>query len=642
MAAHQGRYLRLVYAEYLSSRGGVDVLAGAERLLHGFVIGNVGKHPQLNLAIVRIHQHTAPPGDKHLPDFRTQVGAYRDVLQVRLGGGQPPGGGDEILEGGVDSAVGADFFHQSISIGGFQLGEHPVVRNGRDDGMGVFQLFQHIRIGGVAGFGLLHRGQRQLFKQHLAQLLGGIDVEATAGIAENQRLTVINAGRQHFPELLQLHLVNGNAPLLHFVQHVAQGQLNLLIQLRHAAAFQLLPQRLLQEPHRLGAAHGILVLHVQPQEGGGKLGNRIVGLGGIQVVCCQRRVKGHLSAGNRHLLQPVTGGFGVMENQLRVAAQAHRVHLRLHGGEGAFARLPGNAQAAVRCHIQGALAKICRNRRRGQLLHLGGLLGSIRCHTPQTVFVNQTHKFQLLEQPIQLLGVIGLDQGILGGKIDGGFRHNGCQFIGQIRLVPTVFQLLPQFGADGSIFQMRIHSVQAAELCQQLLGGFGANPGNAGDIVGGIAHQGFQVNQLFRLEAVFLLKQLLGVQRGGGLPRLGDDKLYVHIPVNQLQAVPVTGDDDALPGVVGADFAHRANHIVRFPALAFINGNAHGLQHLLHNGHLLGKLLRHGVAGGFVAVIFLVAEGGAVEVKGNCHGIGLLLLLHPFQNVQKAENRMGI
>ena len=68
----------------------------------------------------------------------------------------------------------------------------------------VLQLFQHIRIGGVAGFRLFHRGQAKLFKQQLAQLFGGIDIEGRFGIGENQAFTGINPLSQHLAELFQL------------------------------------------------------------------------------------------------------------------------------------------------------------------------------------------------------------------------------------------------------------------------------------------------------------------------------------------------------------------------------------------------------------------------------------------------------
>ena len=112
--------------------------------------------------------------------------------------------------------------------------------------------------------------------------------------------------------------------------------------------------------------------------------------------------------------------------------------------------------------------------------------------------------------------------------------------------------------------------------------------------------------------------------------------------VNELQAVPVSGDDDALPVLFTAELPHGADHVIGLPAFRGINGDVHGGEHLLHNGHLDCQLIGHAVAVGLVALIFQVPEGGAVEVEGHAYRIGLLLLLHPLQNVQKSVDGIGI
>ena len=116
----------------------------------------------------------------------------------------------------------------------------------------------------------------------------------------------------------------------------------------------------------------------------------------------------------------------------------------------------------------------------------------------------------------------------------------------------------------------------------------------------------------------------------------------MNIVIDKLQAVPVSRNDDALPAVSGTDLPHRSDHIVRFPALAGVDGDIHGPEHILHHRHLLGKLFRHTVAGGLIPVKLFVPEGGAVEVKGHAHRVGLLFLFHPLQDVQKAVNGIGI
>ena len=48
-------------------------------------------------------------------------------------------------------------------------------------------------------------------------------------------------------------------------------------------------------------------------------------------------------------------------------------------------------------------------------------------------------------------------------------------------------------------------------------------------------------------------------------------------------------------------------------------------QQFLQDRHLLGQLVRHGVAGALVAVIHFVAEGGVLQIEGHGHLVGLAL-----------------
>ena len=132
----------------------------------------MGKHTQLDLAVVRVHQHAAGFRNEHLADFRAQIGSNGDVLQIGLRGGQAACGRHQILERGVDTAVGANLFQKPVCIGGFQFRQHPVIHDCRDNGVLAFQLFQHVRIGGVAAFGFLHRREPQLVEEQFPQLFG--------------------------------------------------------------------------------------------------------------------------------------------------------------------------------------------------------------------------------------------------------------------------------------------------------------------------------------------------------------------------------------------------------------------------------------------------------------------------------------
>ena len=110
--------------------------------------------------------------------------------------------------------------------------------------------------------------------------------------------------------------------------------------------------------------------------------------------------------------------------------------------------------------------------------------------------------------------------------------------------------------------------------------------------------------------------------------------------VDQLQRIPVAGDDHAVPVGPAALLADRADHVVGLPALAFKDGDAHGAQNVLHHRQLHGKLFRHRVTRRLVAVIGQMAERRRFEVERHAQGVGLLLRPELFENIQKTVDRV--
>ena len=398
----------------------------------------------------------------------------------------------------------------------------------------VFELFQHVRIGGVAGFGLLGSGKAQLFKKQNPQLFGRLNIKGAVRKAIDQALAVCDSGFQHFAKLAQLVPVNGNAPAFHPVQHRTQGQLDVPVQCTFPLPFQLLFQGLSQLPDALGTGGGVSIFHGLPQEGGGKLGDRIIRLGGIQVIGGQGRIKGHRIPRKPCLLQKVHGGPGIVQNHLLKFGKG--LHLQLHRGQTADTGFPGKAQAAVRGKIQGTQRKLFRDFfYPGQRCHLPFFRNRrLRGSAPETVAVNKPHKFQLLEQRVQLRPIVVPENGIPGVKFNGGLRDDGGQFIRKVGVLPARFQLFPELGANGAVFQMGIDPIQGAEFQQQVCGGFRAHPGNTGDIIRAVPHQGLQVHHALGLKAVFPTENRLVIQRGGGLTGFGDHQLDLHMGVDEL------------------------------------------------------------------------------------------------------------
>ena len=228
----------------------MDVHPAPERLLHPRVIRNVREHAQLDLAVIRVDKDAAVRRDKHPADLAAKLRPHGDILQIRLRRREPPRRRHHVLERRVDAPVVRDLLHKAVGIRRFQLGQHPVVQNGLHDRMLVFQLFEHLRVRGIAAFRLLHRRQSQLFKQQLPELLRRVDVELPARIAENQLLTGRDPLREHIAERDQRQLVDEHARRLHPRQHRAERQLHVIIQLLHPLRFQLRGQHRIERRDR--------------------------------------------------------------------------------------------------------------------------------------------------------------------------------------------------------------------------------------------------------------------------------------------------------------------------------------------------------------------------------------------------------
>ena len=183
------------------------------------------------------------------------------------------------------------------------------------------ELFQHVGVGGPAGFGFLAVGQLEILEEHLAQLLGGVDVEGSPGGVIDPLLQPADGAGEALAEVRQRLGVHQKAPLLHPGQYRAERQLYGMIQLLHTQLLQLGGEGLIQglhggavavegRPRRSGIRQRgkgirlqmqglgqffIIVGHEQPLE-------VIASGGGIQQVGGQRRVK-QIAVGGKLLFQ---------------------------------------------------------------------------------------------------------------------------------------------------------------------------------------------------------------------------------------------------------------------------------------------------------------------------------------------------
>ena len=74
-------------------------------------------------------------------------------------------------------AVAGNDFQQTLAVGRVQLCKRAVLQNHFNDRVLIAQAFKHLGVCAVAAFCFLFDGKPQILKQHLAQLLRGIDIE---------------------------------------------------------------------------------------------------------------------------------------------------------------------------------------------------------------------------------------------------------------------------------------------------------------------------------------------------------------------------------------------------------------------------------------------------------------------------------
>ena len=186
------------------------------------------------------------------------------------------------------------------------------------------------------------------------------------------------------------------------------------------------------------------------------------------------------------------------------------------------------------------------------------------------------------------------------------------------------------------LLEMFMRIFQRLILQQDFCRGFLADARQSRDIVCRIAHQRFQIDDLFRKKTVFFqhLCRVVIFDRRHTLHGLWNpDQNVVRC---KLQQVAVSGHDRNFHALRLAFAAECSEDVICLIALFGDDFNVHRCEHFLYHRDLFTQLLRHRLSRSLVLVIHLVAECRCMEVK--CHGEVLrLLLIENFeQNVQES------
>jgi hypothetical protein len=147
-------------------------------------LGDMGEDAQLDLRVVRRHEPMPRRRHEGGADAPALLGAHRDVLQVRLGRRQAPGGGRRERVRGVDALrLRMDEARQRIRIGRLELGELTPFEDARRQLVTLLgEVLEHLgtRRPGTGG-SLGGAGKAHLAEQDVTELLGRAEVERPAG-----------------------------------------------------------------------------------------------------------------------------------------------------------------------------------------------------------------------------------------------------------------------------------------------------------------------------------------------------------------------------------------------------------------------------------------------------------------------------
>ena len=117
-----------------------------------------------------------------LPDFTAELGADRNVLQVRVAAGKSSGRGPSLVELRVDPlCVRVEESWKRVHVSRFQFRQLAKIQNERRNGMFVFEALENVAVRRESRFRFLARRKFELFEEHVGKLFGARDVERPAG-----------------------------------------------------------------------------------------------------------------------------------------------------------------------------------------------------------------------------------------------------------------------------------------------------------------------------------------------------------------------------------------------------------------------------------------------------------------------------
>ena len=189
------------------------------------------------------------------------------------------------------------------------------------------------------------------------------------------------------------------------------------------------------------------------------------------------------------------------------------------------------------------------------------------------------------------------------------------------------------------VLHMRVGILHGSVLLQDFRSRLDADSGNTRNIIRGIPHERLQFHNLGRSQSVGFFHVPGMIIRDLRLSAFCPGNPYQNLFCRQLQQIPVAGNHRNVQPLFLRLYGKSSQNIIRLKPFLHDDGNAHGLQHLLHQGNLLPEFLRHGMSCPFIGLVHFVAEGRRVRIESDCQIIRLFLLQNLKKNIQETVNR---
>ncbi len=210
----------------------MNILALGKGILQRIDIGHMCSQPQLNLRIVGGEQHIAILRHKGLADLPPDFGTDRDILQVRIGGGQPSGLRADKAVAGVHAArARVDRFLQSVRVSALELGQLAIFQHLVGNRCAITrEPFQHALIGRIlAALALLAALVTERVEQHFAELFGAADGEFAPGVFVNFLFQPGDFSGKGFGQAREFSAVHLDTFALHRGDHRDQRAVDALV-----------------------------------------------------------------------------------------------------------------------------------------------------------------------------------------------------------------------------------------------------------------------------------------------------------------------------------------------------------------------------------------------------------------------------